>query len=290
MNPFPEKLKDNIMFKTLMAGASALTICSTAALSTEGYRSPVTIPEQLISDLQADLDIKEFQAAGVAGNLARETGNFRYIQELNPLVEESRGGLGYSQWTASRRDSFVAFADGRDVSSYRVNYDFLVHELTSDYADALEDLRQTATLEDATAVFMEEFLSPSPDHAGLTERIGYAEAYLSGDFSEAGCLSHHDLVDLWGREALALCPKGIADTRPRARPDGLVEDGADEVVMASLRPRPRPDDFFEKEFVPTERTLAHIDQIVAEIDTEVVDPFSTLAEIEPERSDPSGPG
>lgn len=82
------------MLKRFLASVSALALCSTAALAGTGYRSPVSIPEQIISDLGNDLALEDFQAAGVAGNLAQETGNFRYLQELNPLVEGHVAGSG----------------------------------------------------------------------------------------------------------------------------------------------------------------------------------------------------
>lgn len=183
-------------------------IAITAGFSGSGKAE--TIPERLIADLQEDLKLTEFQAAGVAGNLARETGNFRYMQELNPLVRNSRGGIGYSQWTGSRREAYEAWAGDRDLTQYQTNYGFLLEEMTGQYRSVTAKLKQTDTQAEATRIFMNGFLRPHPKYAHLDERIAYANAYLSGDFSGAGCQSTHEL-QIKGRNMMVkLCDNGPA--------------------------------------------------------------------------------
>lgn len=164
----------------------------------------------------------------------------------------------------------MGFADGRDVLRYETNYAFLVHELTGGYNDVLEGLRRIGTLEEATDWFMTKYLSPHPDHAGLSDRVTYARAYLNDDFTDAGCLSHHDLVDLWGRQALALCPGDWSEIRPRLRPEGPVPGAtitAQVPPERSLRPKARPG-------------TDHLDAVA------VIDPFEVAAEAD----DPGPPG
>lgn len=169
-----------------------------------------TVPERLMADLQADYDFKEFQAAGIVGNLARETGNFRYMQEINPIVEGSRGGIGYSQWTASRRvnfESWVAEQGHDDMLSYEANYGFLKEELNSSYRRVVRKVKETETVEDASRVFMKYFLAPHPSYTHLDERIAYAEAYLEGDFSGAGCQAEHEIYNQKNMIILKMCPE-----------------------------------------------------------------------------------
>ncbi|MDB4356384.1 phage tail tip lysozyme, partial [Akkermansiaceae bacterium] len=61
---------------------------------------------QLVKDLMRDFGLTEFQAAGLVGNLAYESGNFKQLQEKEPLIPGSKGGYGFAQWTGVRRDGF----------------------------------------------------------------------------------------------------------------------------------------------------------------------------------------
>ena len=144
---------------------------------------PISIPERLLEDLQRDLDLQEFQAAAIVGNLAHETGNFRHLKEIDGH------GYGYSQWSGSRRNDFFDFADeAGGKRSYAANYGFLIHELTGKYSKVLDRVRASQDLEGATNVFMKLFLAPRPATAAYPRRLAYAKAYLEGEFSGAGCL------------------------------------------------------------------------------------------------------
>lgn len=140
----------------------------------------LSIPATLIADLQSDLGLEEFQAAAIAGNLAQETGNFTVLHE------QGGSGLGYSQWTGSRRRAFQSFAEG-EIHSYRANYGFLRHELQTGYSDVLNALRRTDTTEEATRLFMKRFLRPNPKYAAFDKRLRHAAAFLDGDYSGSGC-------------------------------------------------------------------------------------------------------
>lgn len=223
---------------------AAVAAAAFAATATSALAEPVSVPERLMGDLQADLDLTDFQAAGIVGNLARETGNFRYLRELNPLIRGSRGGIGYGQWTGERHDAFLNYADGRDPMSYEVNYGFLLQELEGPYAEVLAELYETSEVREATSLVMRGYLAPHPKHRYLEERVAFAEGYLAGDFSGAGCESVHR-VYAWGdMELIQECPRDIAEVRPRARPDWV---GGQQVMAgdpprdSSVRPRARPD-------------------------------------------------
>lgn len=230
------------MRRTFWAAIAAFAFAATST-AVAAVAEPVSVPERLMGDLQTDLDLTEVQAAGLVGNLARETGNFRYLQELNPLVRGSRGGLGYAQWTGPRRDAFVDYADGGDLMSYDVNYGFLRHELEGDYAHVLERLRDAVDEAAAATVVMRGYLAPHPKYRHLQDRIDFATAYLNGDFDGAGCVSVHLAYEADGIEFLDSCPveADLAQIRPRARPAGLGPGPeTEELMLASVRPRSRP--------------------------------------------------
>jgi hypothetical protein len=226
---------------TFRAAIAAAAITSTAIAA---FAEPITVPERLIGDLQSDLDLNELQAAGLVGNLARETGNFRYLQELNPLIRGSRGGLGYAQWTGPRRDAFVEYADGRDLMSYEINYGFLRHELEGPYAHVLDRLRQAGDEVEATYIVMRGYLAPHPKYRHLQDRIDFAVSYLNGVFDGAGCGSLHRPYEVNGIEALDTCPVEVdlASIRPRARPSGIGDpEHTASSSIAVVRPVMRPD-------------------------------------------------
>lgn len=187
------------MKMTIVAAGAALAVYA-------GASQAETIPERLMSDLRHDFSLQEFQAAGIVGALAVETGNFRYMQELNPIVNGSRGGIGYSQWTGPRRLAFEAWAGAdADLTTYEINYGFLKEELEEDYAYVVDRVRDTETVREATNVFMRQFLRPHKNHRALSTRVAYAEAYLAGDFTGAGCQATHDVVVDGRMMLVAMC-------------------------------------------------------------------------------------
>jgi hypothetical protein len=54
-------------------------------------------------------------------------------------------------------------------------------------------MRSASTVDKAAHIFMREFLRPSKTHANLPARVRYAERYLAGDFTGAGCLGPEHL-------------------------------------------------------------------------------------------------
>lgn len=280
--PLKDKIKDHA------AGiVTAMALCAAGdGVQADGYVPPVAIPEQLSLDLQDQLNLKDFQAWGIAGNLAQETSNFRFLQEMDPLVKGSKGGLGYAQWTGSRRKEFIAYANGRDTRDYEVNLGFLIHELQGTYSKILVDLRETETLEEASKLFMKKFLRPSAKHANLKARLNFAFDFEAGNFEGAGCLSHFEVITLWGKEAMKECPQDIASIRPRAMPEKYGK-GVPENTLASLSeimPIPRQDEFLvaiapETTQSAKRRALEQIEELTMLIVDQVArDPFQWPAD------------
>lgn len=258
-----------MMFRAAIA-AAALTSTSAAALA-----DPVSVPERLMGDLQADLELTDYQAAGIVGNLARETGNFRYLRELNPLIRGSRGGIGYGQWTGDRHDAFLEYASDRDQMSYETNYGFLLQELEGPYAEVLAELYETGDAAEATMLIMRGYLAPHPKHRYLEERVAFAEGYLAGDFTGAGCESVHRVYPWGDMEVVQECPANLADLRPRARPDWIGDGAArveDPFQLSSVRPKSRPEQLTGSEATPVERIPL---TVLLRTDGPVEDPFRT---------------
>lgn len=148
---------------------------------------PNQIGQQLMADLMRDFGLTAAQAAGVVGNLDHESGGFKTLQEIDPLVEGSRGGFGYAQWTGPRRRAFEAWAaeNGLDPTSYEANYGFLKHELTATPEGAVVDkLRSADTPDDAAVIFSKTFLRPGIPH--MDSRVARAGKYFNPMAQYAG--------------------------------------------------------------------------------------------------------
>lgn len=98
-------------------------------------------------------DLTGFQVAGILGNLGHECAGFRDMHEKG--MSSATGGLGWAQWSKSRRTAFEAFAaeKGLTVYSDEANFGFLMHELRSTHAVAITELRKTTTLSAAVERF-----------------------------------------------------------------------------------------------------------------------------------------
>ena len=107
--------------------------------------------------LQADLNLKGFQADGVFGNIGHECNGFASMQEISPSA--GRGGYGWCQWTGSRRVAFEQWCAAKNLapSLDDANYGFLVHELQTTEAATLPALRATTTRDDAVRAFEQHF-------------------------------------------------------------------------------------------------------------------------------------
>jgi Phage tail lysozyme len=133
----------------------------------------------IMRNLIRDLGLTDIQAAGILGNIGWECGGFRLLQEQHPIMG-GHGGLGWCQWTASRRHDFERWlaqknADFRDDDA---NYDFLLFELNGSQKASVAALRQATSVETATRGFMNTFERPAAKYAHLDNRIGLASLAL----------------------------------------------------------------------------------------------------------------
>jgi len=133
----------------------------------------------IMRDLMRDLGLSETQAAGILGNIGWECGGFKQLQEQNPVMG-GRGGLGWCQWTASRRSEFEQWLreNGFNYQNDAANYGFLLNELRGSQAASVRAVRQTPNLETATSEFMRVFERPAARYAHLEDRVGLAKLAL----------------------------------------------------------------------------------------------------------------
>jgi hypothetical protein len=187
MDPVLATTKDKIV-----EAGTALLGAPVADGTLNGADSPVSDPSQLGSmgktfaekapvimrNLLRDFpQLRDFHAAGVLGNIGRETGGFRLMQEVRP--KKGRGGLGWLQWTGPRREDFEAFCvpprPGTDTNEG--NYAFMVHEMRGKEKNAFGLFAATSNLERATEIFMSKYERPGV--LALEERIDWARKAMN---------------------------------------------------------------------------------------------------------------
>lgn len=114
---------------------------------------------QIAKALQDALSLTPAQAAGVVGNLMRESG-------LNPGINEGGavglprgvGGYGLAQWTGSRQSDLVRFAGGGAAAgNMQTQLRFMISELLGPESKALASLRRAKSPEEAAVVFDRDY-------------------------------------------------------------------------------------------------------------------------------------
>jgi len=105
--------------------------------------------------LIADFGLKDFQAAGILGNIGEECDGFREMQEKKPIIPGSKGGLGWAQWTGPRRTLFELFCTNAGLSPFEdaANYGFLKEELNTSQSAALTAVQKTPNISKAVRQF-----------------------------------------------------------------------------------------------------------------------------------------
>lgn len=107
----------------------------------------------VISALMEKFELRDFQAAGVLGNLGHESGGFVYLHELGQ--PEGKGGYGWGQWTGPRRIEFLNWCStrGLDWQSDEANLGYLIHDLSAEYRSTISALLKCTSLSGAILAF-----------------------------------------------------------------------------------------------------------------------------------------
>jgi hypothetical protein len=131
--------------------------------------------------LMHDVNVSEVQAAGMLGNIGWECGGFKALQEVKPVMG-GPGGLGWCQWTAARRTSFVAWLRdngwGENYRDDEANYGYLLYELRGPQRSSLSAVKGTSRVDAATKTFMDIFERPNAKYAALDNRVNLATMAL----------------------------------------------------------------------------------------------------------------
>lgn len=138
-----------------------------SALGGAGLERAASIRDKLVKDLS----LSKAGAAGLVGNLLQESPGISGIQERNP-IGGGRGGIGWAQWTGSRRDDFEAYQKAHPGQSFdQHNYGFLTSELQKpEYAGVLAQLRRgDISPGEAADVVERGYEKPSPGSSGRRE-------------------------------------------------------------------------------------------------------------------------
>ncbi len=123
------------------------------------------------------LGLADFQAAGILGNFGRESAGLVILHEIGQPM--GRGGDGWGMWTGPRRLAFHAWCGKHGVfwETDEANLGFALLELTTNFKPTVICLRQTKTVEEATASFEKTY-----EMAGvvaLADRVKYARSALA---------------------------------------------------------------------------------------------------------------
>jgi hypothetical protein len=138
----------------------------------------------VVTQLMADFGLTAEQAAGLVGNLGFESAGFTKLQEIAPIA--GRGGLGWPQWTSSRRVAFESWCRARALatSSDEANYGYLVEELKGAYKNTIAQLKNTDSLEAAVWSVGQTYERPGgttdDNLPGFADRLHWAQRALAG--------------------------------------------------------------------------------------------------------------
>ena len=129
--------------------------------------------------LMTNLGLSQDQAAGVASNLAAESGIEGIPTGMAPMT--NRSAFGWAQWTGPRRVAFDKYVqeNGLDPRSFDANFGFLMKELTGKYRNVLTALLKTHSAQEAARLFFHMY--ESGGDAGLEKylnsHVGYADHF-----------------------------------------------------------------------------------------------------------------
>lgn len=109
------------------------------------------------------------QAKGIYGNIMQESGGNPNIESKN---QEKAYGL--AQWNGERKQKLFSMYGANPTAEQQL--DFLWWELNNTHKGALDKLKQTTSVSDATKVFMDQFERPHKDYANFSRRLRYANS------------------------------------------------------------------------------------------------------------------
>jgi hypothetical protein len=133
-----------------------------------------TIAPRLMKRLMKEFSLKDFQAAGIAGNLGHESNGLHALREIR-----GSGGRGWAQWTGPRRNQFLSWAKSHklDWQGEDANIGFLIHELKGPYGSSIHAVEKSPTLRSATIAFERNYERAGIIH--MESRVAWAKKALA---------------------------------------------------------------------------------------------------------------
>lgn len=135
-----------------------------------------------IMDYFVEKGLTAQQAAGIVGNMQRESG-------LNPGIQEYGSGIGFGlvQWSFDRRNQLTAFANGvgKPASDMTTQLDFVWKELNTTERATLNAFKSNPDMSagEAAMVFSQKYERPGV--VAMDERVGAAE-YFYDQYQNGG--------------------------------------------------------------------------------------------------------
>lgn len=126
--------------------------------------------KQIYDYLISKYHLTPAQAAGVVGNMQVESG-------LNTgAYNAAEGAIGLVQWEGGRRTALEQYAasQGKPVTDWKVQVDFMMHEMQTTETRAYSALKAATTPGEAAAVFDQYF--ERSDGSARAQRIADAES------------------------------------------------------------------------------------------------------------------
>lgn len=109
------------------------------------------------------------QAKGIYGNIMQESGG-----KHNIVSRDGHNSYGLAQWTGTRKARLFSKYGTNPTVNQQLEY--LWDELNSTEKSALNALRNTSTVADATKVFMQKFERPANWAANFKNRLKHANS------------------------------------------------------------------------------------------------------------------
>ena len=109
------------------------------------------------------------KAKGIYGNIMQESGG-----KHNIVSRDGHNSYGLAQWTGTRKARLFSKYGTNPTVNQQLEY--LWDELNSTEKGALNALRNTTTVEDATKVFMQKFERPANWAANFKNRLKHANS------------------------------------------------------------------------------------------------------------------
>lgn len=135
----------------------------------------VDLAPRIMGKLTVDFpELEKVHLAAILGNLGHECAGFTQMQEIAP-IGGGPGGLGWAQWTGTRRTEFEASLHGRPPNDFDANYEFLRGELKGSHQAAIPALRAAHDLRAAVVAFEDKFEKADARFKHYPSRERYAQ-------------------------------------------------------------------------------------------------------------------